>query len=156
MKKWIVSILTIVFMLTLVGCNNAKQEKTYSFYGTHEYFSISNGKIVLNDTEEFFEGGNLEIAQPDKFSNIVGFALNFYTIKNGEKHFIRSTSILDQTGNGAVNISCNLGRTSGENINDIIGNISIDELKQNLWFELKTTDINGKENSYQTQLIFRD
>ena len=26
---------------------------------------------------------------------------------------------------------------------------SVDDLKENLWFELKTTDLNGAENVYQ-------
>ena len=28
----------------------------------------------------------------------------------------------------------------------------VDDLKDNLWFELKTTDLNGTENVYQIQL----
>ena len=53
---------------------------------------------------------------------------------------------------GSVNVSGNLGRVSGDNF--LIGNKVKyeDELKNNLWFELKTVGLDGKENTYQLQL----
>jgi hypothetical protein len=47
---------------------------------------ISNGSIVLNDTEEVFEGGDLETVQSDLFADVVSFSTTFYTMRNGEKH----------------------------------------------------------------------
>ena len=49
MKKRIFFVLALVCSFILIGCNNAKQEQlsTYSFYGTHDYFTISNGSIIL-------------------------------------------------------------------------------------------------------------
>lgn len=151
MKKLIALVLMLICMLGLVGCSNHQEEVvTLSFRGEHEYFAISNGSIILNDTEEVFEGGNLEIVQPDLFADVVSFSTAFYTVRSEEKHIILSNSVIDQTGS-AVNISGDLGKIAGS---DIIGR-EIESI-DNLWFELKTTDLNGKENVYQLQLTLTD
>lgn len=56
--------LIAILMLTLVGCDNVTQEQltVYSFSGENEQFSISNGVIVLDGTEEIFSGGDLKVA----------------------------------------------------------------------------------------------
>ena len=154
MKKLIAMLLILVCVLTMVGCNNTKQtETTYTFRGEHDYFEISNGTIVLSDTDELFDGGDLHITQSDVLNNIVSYSTTFYTIIDGERRTILSNSVIDQTG-GAVNVEGDLGKSSGEGV--IIGSKveNIDELKDNLWFELETTDLDGKENVYQIQLTF--
>ena len=154
MKKLIAMLLILVCVLTMVGCNNTKQtETTYTFRGEHDYFEISNGTIVLSDTDELFDGGDLHITQSDVLNNIVSYSTTFYTIIDGERRTILSNSVIDQTGS-AVNVEGDLGKSSGEGV--IIGSKveNIDELKDNLWFELETTDLYGKENVYQIQLTF--
>lgn len=47
-----------------------------------------------------------------------------------------------------MEISGDTGKISG----DIMTKIGTDELQNNLFFELKTTDLNGEENEYQLQL----
>ena len=151
MKKLIVFGLVLVCVFALAGCSNTQKEPvTLSFNGEHEYFAISNGSIVLNDTEEVFEGGDLEVVQPDIFANVTSFYTTFYTVKNEEKHIILSNSVIDQTGS-AANINGDLGKVAGTNI------ISREvESIDNLWFELKTTDLNGTETIYQIQLTLTD
>ena len=157
MKKLIALLLVLTCMLGLAGCSNAKQAKvsTYSFRGEHEYFTISNGSIVLSDTEEVFDGGDLEITQSGVFDEVVSYSTTFYSLTNGERRTILSNSVIDQTG-GTISVDGDLGKASGKGI--IIGNKveSIDELRETLWFELKTTDLNGKENVYQLQLTLTD
>ncbi len=151
MKKLIALVLMLICMLGLVGCSNHQEEVvTLSFRGEHEYFAISNGSIILNDSEEVFEGGNLEIVKPNLFVDVGSFSTAFYTVRNEEKHIILSNSVIDQTGS-EVNISGDLGKIAGS---DIIGR-EIESI-DNLWFELKTTDLNGKENVYQLQLTLTD
>lgn len=60
--------------------------------------------------------------------------------------------MIDQTGS-AVDVNGELGSVSGEDVILENKNSNIDELKENLWFELKTTALNGEENVYQIQLI---
>lgn len=154
MKKLIAMLLILVCVLTMVGCNNTKQtETTYTFRGEHDYFEISNGTIVLSDTDELFDGGDLHITQSDVLNNIVSYSTTFYTIIDGERRTILSNSVIDQTGS-AINVEGDLGKSSGKGV--IIGSKveNIDELKDNLWFELETTDLDGKENVYQIQLTF--
>ena len=133
--------------------NTKQTETTYTFRGEHDYFEISNGTIVLSDTDELFDGGDLHITQSDVLNNIVSYSTTFYTIIDGERRTILSNSVIDQTGS-AINVEGDLGKSSGKGV--IIGSKveNIDELKDNLWFELETTDLDGKENVYQIQLTF--
>lgn len=76
-------------------------------------------------------------------------------MKLTSKRIILSNSVIDQTG-GTVNVDGDLGKASGKGI--IIGGKvkSIEELKENLWFELITTDLGGTETVYQIQLTLTD
>lgn len=157
MKKMMVLVSALVYLLVLPGCKNVKQEQvsTYTFRGEHEYFVISNGSIVFSDTEEVFQGGYLETTQSDFFEDVASYSTTFYTITNGKRKTILSDRVIDQTG-GSVDVNGELGSVSGEDV--IFGNkiSNIDELKENLWFELKTTDLNGEENVYQIQLTLTE
>lgn len=153
MKKLMALVLALACVLIWVSCNNVQEEKAlaYSFHGEHEYFSISNGSIVLDDKEEVFDGGNLETTQSDMFEGVVSYSTTFYTLINGERRVILSNAVTDQT-DGTVKVDGGLGKISGKDAvsGNKVGNI--DELKENLWFELKTTDLNGTERVYQIQL----
>ena len=156
MKKLIALVLALVCVLGLVGCSNTPDKPaTLSFNGEHEYFAISNGSIVLSDTEEVFDGGDLKITQSGVFEEVASYSTTFYTLVEGERRIILSNSVIDQTG-GTVNVDGDLGKASGKGM--IIGSKvkTIDELRENLWFELKTTDLNGAENVYQIQLTLTD
>lgn len=56
--------LTIFVMIALIlaGCKQAEKEqlRVYSFAGANENFTISNGVVVLHDSEEIFDGGKLD------------------------------------------------------------------------------------------------
>lgn len=157
MKKRMAIFLIFICVFGLVGCTEQSSEEqenvfgVYSFCGANEYFEVSNGVIVL-DTEEIFYGGDLDILYDEQFSNIASFTTTFYTIRNGEKRVIISNAVVDETG-GSVNMEGDLGKASGDGF--VIGNKidEIDELKNNLWFELKIVDTNGQENIYQLQVI---
>ena len=153
MKKLLTLVLVLSYVLVLIGCNNAKQAEvsTYFFHGEHEYFAISNGSIILGDTEEVFDGGDLQITQFGLFEEVASYSTTFYTLINGVRRILLSNSVIDQTG-GKVNVDGDLGKISEKN--SIIGSKvkSIAKLRENLWFELKTTDLNGMENVYQIQL----
>lgn len=144
-------------MLSSAACSNAEQEQisTYSFRAEHDYFAISNGSIVLSDKEEVFDGGDLEITQSGVFEAVSSYSTTFYTLIDGEQRTLLSSRVIDQTG-GSVNVGGDLGKTSGTGI--IIGNkaTSMEELKENLWFELNTTDLDGAETVYQIQLTWID
>ncbi|MBQ4347978.1 MAG: hypothetical protein IJC39_05985 [Firmicutes bacterium] len=138
-------------MLGLIGCSdNQKETLTLSFSGEHDFFAISNGSIILDDEEEVFEGGNLEVVRPDLFEDVVSFSTTFYTVRNEKKHIILSGSTTDQTG-GTININGDLGGITGDNI---IGK-EVESL-DNLWFELETIALDGNENIYQLQLTLTD
>ena len=157
MNKILASVMALVCALSLSACGNGKQEQTatYRFRGENEFFAISNGSIVLSDTKEVFDGGNLHITQAGIFDQVTSYSATFYTKKDGVQKTLMSNSVVDRTG-GAIHIEEDLGRITGDGF--IIGSkvTSVDELKENLWFELKTTNLDGKETSYHLRLTLTE
>ena len=89
---------------------------------------------------------NIEIQTVDHLTILRTFASKFF-LDN-----ILSNSTVDMTG-GTLNLNGDLGRASGKGI--LIGNKikAAEDLEQLLWFELITTDLSGKENTYQLPLV---
>lgn len=144
--KVVLSLLACTVLLA--GCNaspksNEEQSlKVYSFRGENEYISVSNGVIVLDSENEICYGGDLKVLSSD-FADITSYLTTIYI--NGS--VLLSNRVDDQTG-GTIDVSGNIGKVSG----DILRDSDADKLTDNLWLELKTTNLSGEENIYQVQL----
>ena len=152
MKKIMVATLSLLaYAVLLAGCNTSTESneeqslKVYSFSGENEYISVSNGVIILDGKNEICYGGDLKVISDD-FVDITTYSTTIY-INGSEKETLLSNSVDDQTG-GTIDFSGNIGKISG----DIFKNRDADKLTDNLWFELKTTNLSGEENTYQVQL----
>ena len=138
----------------LAGCNTSSESneeqplKVYSFSGENEYISVSNGVIILDGKDEICYGGDLKVMSDD-FSDITTYSTTIY-INGSEKAILLSNSVDDQTG-GTIDVSGNIGKISGDFLRDSDDKLT-DKLTDNLWFELKTTNLSGEENTYQVQL----
>ena len=157
MKRIISIAISCLLIAALVGCAGSAEDAesgsvVYSMSGSNDLFAITNGVIVLGEEEEVFDGGDLKILQEDLFSDVTAYTCSYYTITNGERRTILSNSTVDMTG-GTLNLNGDLGRASGKGI--LIGNKikAAEDLEQLLWFELITTDLSGKENTYQLPLV---
>ena len=154
MKKLIAMILAFVCVVGLAGCSNGKQaeEITYNFTGEHECFAISNGSITLSGggqpfsgEEQEFYGGELTVTKPEIFEDVTSYSTSFYTLyENGERNQFQSSTTTSETGL-SVPVGEDLGSLSTTGA-------MLSNLEQGLWFELKTVDLDGKENTYQLQL----
>lgn len=148
MKKWIISFALLVSVLALAGCG--EQVSTASFHGEHEYFAVSGGSVTLEGQAVTFDGGSLEITQPDAFGAVASYTATFYLLTdNGENAFLSSTRS-DETA-ATTPIGRSLGAVSGEGIfgSDVR---RVEDLKEKLWFELKVTAPDGAESVYRTPL----
>lgn len=152
MKKIMVATLSLLACAVLLaGCNTSTESneeqslKVYSFSGENEYISVSNGVIILDGKNEICYGGDLKVISDD-FVDITTYSTTIY-INGSEKETLLSNNVDDQTG-GTIDFSGNIGKISG----DIFKNRDADKLTDNLWFELKTTNLSGEENTYQVQL----
>ena len=157
MKRIISIAISCLLIASLVGCAGSAEDAesgsvVYSMSGSNDLFEISNGVIVLGEEEEVFDGGDLKILQEDLFSDVTAYTCSYYTITNGERRTILTNSTDEMTG-GTLSVNGDLGRASGNGI--LIGNKikSAEDLEQLLWFELITTDLSGKENTYQLPLV---
>ena len=134
----------------LAGCNTSSESneeqplKVYSFSGENKYISVSNGVIILDGKDEICYGGDLKVMSDD-FSDITTYSTTIY-INGSEKEILLSNGVDNHTG-GTIDVSGNIGKISGDILRD-----SDDKLTDNLWFELKTTNLSGEENTYQLQL----
>ncbi len=146
MKKSIVLLVSFILILAEVGCNKTEQDelKVFSFYGENNYISVSNGVIVLDNSTEICYGGDLEVVN-DVFTDITGYTTTIY-FENNER-ILMSNSVVDETGE-TIDVFGSIGKVSG----DILRDTDIEKMAENLWFELKTIDLNGEENTYQLQL----
>ena len=152
MKKIMAVVLWLLACTVLLaGCNTSSESneeqplKVYSFSGENKYISVSNGVIILDGKDEICYGGDLKVMSDD-FSDITTYSTTIY-INGSEKEILISNGADDQTG-GTIDVSGNIGKISG----DIFKNRDADKLTDNLWFELKTTNLSGEENTYQVQL----
>ena len=152
MKKLAMFVLTLTLVLALVGCGKgeSKHLRVYSFSGGNEQLTISNGIIVLDDSEEIFSGGDLK-AIDDFFADVASCSVTFYIQQGDERKIILSNSVVDMTG-GSVDFTGDLGQISGDGV--LVGNKieNITCLENDLYFELITTDNAGTENTYQIKL----
>ena len=146
-------LLLLLLLLGIIPSNNSEQNQieVYSFSAKNEQFAISNGVIVLNADENVFYGGNLEVIDEELFTNIKSHSTTFYTTRNGETHIVLSSSVEDVT-NESVNVEGGLGKVSSDNLIAESEVEIVDELLNNLWFELKTIDANNNEKTYRLQL----
>jgi hypothetical protein len=141
-----VLLITVLYTCLLSSCGMKPAEEplvVYSFSGENEMFSISNGVIVLNEGEEIFYGGNLD----GELSDIIAYSMTFYIQSGSDDIVLLSNSVTDMTG-GTIGIAGETGKISG----DVLKNAEEDDLQNNLYFELKTTNLGGEENTYQLQL----
>ena len=158
MKKLIVVIVVSICLLGVISLASTlpdtpeeeiskEQFSVYSFTGSNGLVEISNGVIVLGTDNEIFDGGNLQMIRTELFSDVASYFTAFYLKKDGEERTILTHGVDDMTG-GSVTIEGDLGRISGDGV--IIGNgvENIDELLQSLYFELRVTDLNGRESVY--------
>lgn len=158
MKKIVTVILILLFSCAmLTGCDRSsggEQDQSltvYSVSGENEYFSISNGVIVLSSTEEIFYGGHLE-ANQENFSDITAYSMTVYIMSDNGKDILLSNSVANMTGE-TIDISGDVGKRSGDGT--IIRELT-DELQNNLYFELETTNRDGKKSDYQLQLTLTE
>lgn len=148
MKKLTALLAIFVCVFALTGCG--EQISTGSFHGEHEYFAVSGGSITLDGQEATFDGGSLEITQPDAFAGVTSYSTTFYLLTDDGEYAFLSSSRSDETGT-ATPIGRSLGKVSGEGVlgNDVR---CVEDLAEKLWFELKTTALDGAENVYRIQL----
>ena len=152
MKKIMTIMLSLLACMALfTGCSTSHENdegqslKVYSFSGESEYISVSNGVIILDGKDDICYGGDLKVMS-DNFADIATYSTTIY-ISGSEKEILLSNSVDNQTGE-TIDVSGSLGKISG----DIIKDSDTDNLTDNLWFELKTTNLSGEENTYQVQL----
>lgn len=148
-KRWI---FCMMLLLILTGCAKAEEKplKVYSFSGENEQIAVSNGVIVLRDTEEIFYGGDLE-AVGEEFSDITCCSTKFYIMSGSENVAISSNMIENLTG-GTVQVPGGLGKLSGDGIITSTKIKDVDDLKNNLYFELTTMNKDGEKQVYQLQM----
>ena len=152
MKKITILVLLFLLTLTLTSCVNEKQEQfaVYSFYGKNENFIISNGTIVLSNSEDIFWGGNLQAAQSESISDISSYKATFYTMVDGKQEIIHVDEVQNLSNSYLLEID--FGKKFGKDSSIKKQLIEIDKSNGKLYCELKITDREGNKNNYSIEL----
>ena len=152
MKKLTAIILALLFVLMLTACNNVKQEQlvVYSFYGESDCFEISNGTIILSDSEDVFYGGNLKVNQPESIQNITSYKAAFYTMIDGQQETILIDELNNVSSTELLGIDLGKKVSNSSEISNQFRNI--EDANGKFWCELKVTDKEGNSNSYKIEL----
>lgn len=153
MKK--ILALTLIALLILTGCqqNESKEQLiVFSFHGSDEQLTITNGVIVLQGEDSIFSGGDLTVRE-DFLTDVTSCSLRYYFTYNNEDINILTRSITHEN-NSTISIEGYLGKISGEGtfLDTTDQEESITSLKNNLNFELKKTHSDGTENIYQIHM----
>ena len=148
MRKLIVFIFSLSFILTLTACMNAKetQHAVYSFYGEDGYFEISNGAIVLSDSEDIFYGGNLRVSPSSSISNITSYKATFYIMIDGQQKTIFANEFRNYSSAELVVIDLGKKVSKHPDISNQFKNI--EEKNAKFWCELEVSDAEGNRNCY--------
>ena len=143
------AVLAILLCCALAaGCGGeaAEPEETVTVYaisGTSEQMTLSNGILVLTDTEQTLDGGDLTY-RPAEPADAAGYATEIYLLSGGERKPLISMKAQDTAG-GTLSVSGDVGMVSGE----ILTEKDLGELERNLYFELQVTNSEG-ETATQT------
>ena len=151
MKKRLFLLLAVL-VCCAAGCGGkdtpAPTPTVYSFHGENEVLTLNNGVIVLGEGEESFCGGTLETKED---LPAVSFSTTFYTLSDGERQELLSSTVEDRTG-GSVRVEGDLGSISGEGaVTDRAG-----DLTDGLYFELSLTGPDGTEQVYSLPLTLTE
>ena len=152
MKKVTALVLVFLLVLTLTACTNETQEQlvVYSFYGENECFVISNGTIVLSNSEDVFWGGNLQVTQSESINDITSCKATFYTMVDGKQEII----LVDEFQNLSTSelSGVDLGKKFSNDSAISKQFMEIEKSNGKLYCELKITDREGNKNSYTIEL----
>lgn len=154
MNKKICALLAVIVVCSMAftGCGSeksaAKDLKVYSFSGGNDYFTVSNGVIVLSDNCDALYLGSLK-TDSEHFSGITSYSTELYMYRDGEKQLLSSNSVTDTTG-GKLIMDGELGKMLGEG--GLFSQRLTEDVENNLFFELETTDKEGNVQNYQLQM----
>ena len=156
MKKVIAFTISLLFIFTLTGCDNAKTNQllVYSFSGENENFSIENGTIVLSDSENIFYGGNLKVVQSEYTKDIESYRAAFYTLTDGEQETIYVDEFYNNSPAELTAVDLGKMVSAGSDIRMQFENLS--ESQGKFYCQLNITDADGNENSYTIELTLTE
>lgn len=139
-------------LLAFTGCTAREAEtdnaRWYSFSGSNDYLSITNGKLLISDKRDEIYGGVLTMNDDVAAT---GYIVRLYILQDDYKRtLIENTSEaksgqLLQIGSDVGKLSCEPGQLLGEGLSE-------DELTDNLYFELELVDESGATRTIELKL----
>ena len=156
LKKRVMILLAASCCLLLAGCGQESGETdkflaVYSLSGESDEITLSNGVLVLTDTEQTLDGGDLRFHPAEPFDT-VRYTTKICLSAGGERSVLISMGAQDTTG-GGLEISGDVGGCSGEMLTEE----QVSGLKDaSCFFELTCTDRSGEERIYTLPLTLTE
>ncbi len=141
---------------TAVHSEKTEETKIYSFGGSDEVLTVMNGTVILDEDEETFSGGILQVNSEEFFYGVTSYSTTFYILEDGKKKTVMSNSLIDQTG-GKVNLDGDdLGKISGADVITEYKTDNTENLINNLYFEINTVGADGENKIHQLHLDVKE
>ena len=152
MKKLIVFVFALIFVLSLTACKETTQEQpaVYSFYGKNECYEITNGTISLSDSADVFCGGTLRVNKPKSIKDITAYRATFYTMIEGQQVIIHIDELQNRSSTELSVIDFGKKVIHSPEISQQFKLIDKGDAK--FWCELNVTDTEGNRNRYTIAL----
>lgn len=168
MKKLIVigvlifSLITNIILVNMVISYKTridKQEfKVYSFQGEDTNIRISNGIVIISPNKHIVNGGNIEYIGDSK-EKIKSYSKTIYLDKKANKDIVLSNSVSFEGDTDGTRFSDEflLNKGVGEISSDKLFNeADINNIKNNLYFSLDYSTIDGKSGSFTIKLNIKE
>ena len=137
---------------TAVHSEKTTETKVYSFSGSDEVLAVMNGTVILDEEEETFSGGTLQVNSEDFFEGVTSYSTTFYILKDGKKKTVMSNSLTDQTGGKIKLDGDDLGKISGADIITEYKTDNTENLINNLYFHINMVGADGENKTHQLHL----
>ncbi len=137
---------------TAVHSEKAAETKVYSFSGSDEILTVINGTVILDEDEETFSGGILQVNSEEFFDGVTSYSTTFYILEDGKKKTVMSNSLVDMTGGKVSPHGDDLGKISGADVITEYKTDSTENLINNLYFEINTVGADGENKTHQLPL----
>ena len=138
--------------VTAVHSEKNTETKVYSFSGSDDVLTVMNGTVIIDEDEETFSGGFLQINSEEFFEGVTSYNTAFYILEDGIKKTVMSNSLVDQTGGKVKLDGDDLGKISGADIITEYKTDSRENLINNLYFEINTVGADGENKTHQLRM----
>lgn len=139
-------------LLAFAGCAAREPEtdnaRWYSFSGSNDYLSLTNGKLLMTDKRDEIYGGVLAV---NGDVAVIGYTVSLYILQGDYRRTLLSNESVAMSGQ-LLQIGSDIGKLSCEPGQLLGADVTEAELTDNLYFELELVEESGAARTIELKL----